>query len=301
VLLHANAVAGDRAQQPTADLNKASNSAVARKQAIETIPIDQLSPAARTKVRWVLENTSLFRRLPLRVIICDAELYSFAAQHPDVVVNIWEVLGVSHIVMRQTGPEAYQVNDDIGTTGTFEYLYRSRDTQIAYIDGKYGGKIFGQHVRGRGIIILKSGFVRDIEGRCYISSRLDAFMNIEPGSAEFLTKTFQPMVGKVADSNFVQTADFLGSLSRTAEVNLRGMQRLTARLDKVQPEVREHFAQVVERVAQRANKSQQAAADRGDQEATGSPNLQDPLVARREKLADPAPVSPEAPLPPPTP
>ena len=298
----ATSLAGERLSLQGSDPNKATTGAAARQQAIESIPIDQMTPAARAKVRWVLENTSLYRRLPLRVILCDADLYLFAAQHPDVVVNIWEVLGVSRLTMRQTGPDAYNVTDDMGTTGSFEYLYKGRDTQVAYIDGKYGGRIFGHHVRGRGIVVLKSGYVRDVEGRSFVSSRLDAFMNIEPGGVEFLTKTFQPLVGKVADANFIQTADFLGSLSRTAEVNQRGMQRLTARLEKIQPQVRQEFAQVTQRVAQRANPSGQTAAAReADDDEAAPPQLEEPRVARREKLVVPEPVSPARPAPTPSP
>jgi hypothetical protein len=298
----ATALAGDAAPLTVADLNKPTTSPAARQQAIESIPVEQLTPAGRAKVNWVLENTSVYRRLPIRVAVCDADLYVFLAQHPDVVVNIWETLGVSHLSMRQTGPDTYQVSDDAGTTGTLQYLLRSRDTQVVYVDGQYTGRVLGHQVRGRGIMVLKSGCVRDVEGRCYVSSRLDAFMNVEPGGAEFLTRTFQPLVGKVADLNFIQTADFLGSLSRTAEVNRRGIQRLVARLDKVAPDVRGQFAQLAEQAAQRASKTSQAEGRvREDVEPTGQSQVNEPLVARRTTIAEAAPVTRATPSPTPTP
>ncbi|MCR4414052.1 MAG: hypothetical protein NUV77_16675 [Thermoguttaceae bacterium] len=234
------------------DPNKATSSRAARDNAIESIPFDRLSAEGKQKVQWVLQNTSVFRRLPIRVVQCDADLYLFLVEHPDVVVNIWEVLGVSHLTMRQTGPDTYQVTDDIGTTGSMQFLYRSRDTHVLYVDGTYTGSMFGHRVRGRGLMVLKSGYVRDVQGRCFVTSRLDAFMNVEPGGAEFLTKTFQPVVGKIADTNFLQTVGFLACLSRTAEVNLPGMQRLAARLAKVSPQTREQLAQLAQQAAQRA-------------------------------------------------
>jgi len=252
-------------------------------------------------VAWVLENTSVFRRLPIRVTVCDPDLYQFLVQHPDVVVNIWEHFGVSHLTLRQIGPDAYQVTDDVGTSGTIQYLYRSRDTNVAYIDGQYTGRLLGQHVRGRGIMVLKSGYVRDVEGRCYVTSRLDAFMNIEPGGAEFLTKTFLPLVGKVADQNFTQTADFLGSLFRTAEVNRRGMQRLAARLDKIQPEVREQFAQLAEQVAQRAGRPDRTAKGEEKKGPVGQTSPPEPLVARRPDVVEPPRATPTTPSPRPSP
>jgi len=274
------------------DPNKASTSLAARQNAIDSIPTGLLTPAGRAKVAWVLENTSVFRRLPVRVTVCDPDFYQFLVQHPDVVVNVWEVFGVSHLTLRQTGPDAYQVIDDAGTSGTIQFLYRSPDTNVAYVDGQYTGRLFGHHVRGRGIMVLKSGFVRDVEGRCYVTSRLDAFMNIEPGGAEFLTKTFQPLVGKVADQNFTQTVDFLGSLYRTAEVNRRGVQRLAARLEKVQPEVRQQFAQLAEQVGQRADRSERTTSTARQQEKNGSAGASNPgapLVARRPNVVEALP------------
>jgi len=284
-----------------ADPGRADTSHAARQDAVESIPAAKLAPAAREKVAWILANTSVFRRLPIRVISCDADLYQFLVQHPDVVVNIWEVFGISHLSMRQTGADTFQVSDDAGTTGTLQYLYRSRDTQVIYVDGLYTGKLFGHQVRGRGIMVLKSGYVRDTQGRCFVSSRLDAFMNVEPGGAEFLTKTFQPLVGKVADLNFVQTADFVGSLSRTAEVNRRGMQRLVARLEKVQPDVRQQFAQVTETVAQRAVQSTRLGGLEGQRSAGVEDAGNQPLVAQRPKASAPSPATPPSPSPPPSP
>ena len=57
---------------------------------------------------------------------------------------------------------------------------------------------------------------------------------------------------KNIDNNFIQTIAFLGSMSKTAEVNLAGMQRLAGRLTHVQPETRQQLAGVVASVTHRA-------------------------------------------------
>ncbi len=290
-------IAGDRTSQSLPDPNKANTSLAARQNAIDSIPTERLTAAGRAKVAWVLENTSVFRRLPIRVTVCDPGMYEFLVQHPDVVVNVWEIFGVSHLSLRQTARDAYQVIDDAGTSGTIQFLYRSRETNVVYVDGQYTGRLFGHHVRGRGVMVLKSGFVRDVAGRCYVTSRLDAFMNIEPDGAEFLTKTFQPLVGKVADQNFTQVVDFLGSLHRTAEVNRSGMRRLAARLEKVQPEVRQQFAQLADRLAQQAGRSERTAREPDKDGPTGQADSAEPLVARRPGAVEVPSVTPTTPSP----
>ena len=75
---------------------------------------------------------------------------------------------------------------------------------------------------------------------------------MDSGGAELLARTLQPLVVKNIDNNFMQTIAFLGSMSKTAEVNLGGMQRLAGRLSHVQPETRQQLSAVVTAVAQRA-------------------------------------------------
>ena len=69
---------------------------------------------------------------------------------------------------------------------------------------------------------------------------------------ELITRAAYPLIGKTADNNFSQTAAFLGAQSRTIEVNNHGVQRLAAQLQRVQPQVRDRFAELAAGVAARA-------------------------------------------------
>jgi hypothetical protein len=232
--------------------NKATASRAARDDAVRSIPFDKLDAQARAKVASVLQDVSFFRRMPIRVTQCDPELYVFLVHHPDVIVNIWQVLGVTRVTMQENGPDTFWVTDPAGTKGTVDYLYSDHDTQVIYTQGSYDGPLFTRPVKGRGLVVLKSGWVREPDGRYYVTSRMDAFMRVEHLGAEILTRTFQPLVGKVADINFTYTAEFLGKLSRTAEKNGDGVERLAGKLTAVQPEVRREFAQVARRVAEKS-------------------------------------------------
>jgi hypothetical protein len=74
-------------------------------------------------------------------------------------------------------------------------------------------------------------------------------LTIEPMGAELLGKTVSPLMGRTVDNNFIQTVAFAGSLSRTAEVNGRGVQRLATQLTHVQPEVRTQFSELAGKMA----------------------------------------------------
>jgi hypothetical protein len=136
-----------------------------------------------------------------------------------------------------------------------EILFSSRDTQLVYGEGTYQGPLFARSIKGRAVLLLKTNTVRDSEGRFHITSRLDSFVSIEPGGIELLTKTIQPIIGKTADNNFIQTLNFVGSLSRTIETNSRGVQRLATRLDHVPPPVRTQFAELAASLGQKTTAS----------------------------------------------
>jgi len=233
------------------DPRKATTSREARESAIRSIPFEKMDRQARAKIGSVLSNISVFRRMPTRVVDCDPKLYLFLLRHPDVVVNIWEVLQVSTLKLRQIEGEQFEVTEKLGTAATVEFLYSSHDTHVIYAEGTYDGPLFAKPVKGRSLMVLKSGYVREPDGRFYITSRLDAFVRVEHGGAELLTKTFHPLVGKTADMNFVQTVAFLGSLSRTAEVNSGGVQRLAGKLLNVDVQLRHQLARLADEIGRK--------------------------------------------------
>lgn len=240
----------------------ATTSPEARQSALQSIPFEKLDAQALEKVRAVLSNVTVFRRLPIQVVDCDPDLYLFLVRHPDVVVGIWQALKLSRLELRQIGPNLFEVTEPDGSTARFEYLYRSHDTHIAYAEGTYAGPLLARPVKGQCLLILKTGYVRETDGRYYITNRLDAFVSVDRSAAQLVTRTIQPVIGRVADNNFVQTVGFLGSLSRTAELNSPGVERLATCLTSVAPETRQAFAEVAAAVAQKAIATQSEMAAR---------------------------------------
>lgn len=231
---------------------RASVSRASRDDAIASIPFDQLTPEGRDKVSAVIEHASLFRRLPTQVIQCDPELFLFVIDHPDIVANIWQLLGIENVVLTPTGPQTFEADDGAGTTGDVEFLHRRHDMQVIYSEGSYDGPMFTKPVTGRCVLVLRSGYQRDNEGHYFITNRVDAFIQLDHVGLEFLAKTFHPLVGRVADYNFMATGTFLENLSRAAELNPAGMARLAQRLEHVHPDVRDEFLTVSLEVAERA-------------------------------------------------
>jgi len=250
-------------------VGKASTTRVTRDAAIGDIPLDRLRPEARARISAVVTNPSMFRRMPVNVVECDPDLYRFLIRHPEVVVNIWQLMGITNVSVERKGPFTIDATDGVGTVTRVELVYGSNDTHLIYCEGSYEGPLFPNRLTGRCVLLLKSGFEAAESNRWRVTNRLDVFLQVDHVGVDALTRTLHPLFGKSADTNFVESTKFLERIARTSEENGPGMQRLAQRLDKVQPDVRTRFAELATEVYQ--NAQQRVAVVEKPGETVGSP------------------------------
>ncbi len=234
------------------DASKGSSSREDRQAAIDSIPFDKLEETAKTKVNLVLKDVSIYRRMPVEVVRCNPELYLFLVNRPDAVVNLWEVLGISEVHLRQVGKNTYRADDGHGTLCDFEFLYRSHDFHVIHAEGSYVGPLFNRQIKGKCLMTLRSGFVKETDGNYYVTHRLDAFCKLDNVGADLLAKSIHPLVGKVCDRNFTEISAFMGSISRKMEHDEDWGQHIASKLEHVHPSVREAFSKLITKLAKQA-------------------------------------------------
>ena len=237
---------------------KADTSRVARKEAIASMPLANLAPQDRAAVEDVINDPSIYRRLPSQVIDCDPHFYLFLLDNPDIIVQIWRVLGISNVELDRTGDNSFRGADGEGTTCDVHVLHRSHDRQLLYATGAYEGSVLKNRVEVRCVMMLRSKYIRETNGRHYVTCALDVFVRIDQGGLELLAKTFQSLIGRSADMNFAEAMGFVSSLSRTAEVNPDGVARISRRLNNVHEETKVRLAVVSAEVAARAEQNEAA-------------------------------------------
>ncbi len=232
------------------DATQATSSRAAREAAIGEIPMSRLTPEARQRIQRVVRNPSMFRRLPVQVVDCDPQLYRFLIRYPEVVVNIWQLMGITQVEAHRLAPYILQAKDGAGTTTRIELIYGTRDTHLIYCEGNYDGPLTRRPVEGRCVLLLKSGYVQTERGRWHVVNRLDVFLQVDHAGLDLLTRTVRPLIGKAADTNFQQSTQFIERIHRTSEENGPGMQRLASRLDEVSADVRDEFSRLTRDIFQ---------------------------------------------------
>ncbi len=222
-----------------------------RRQAIESIPAQRLTPKAQQRIAEVVNRPSLYRRMPVTVVRTDPELYLFLIRHPEVVVNMWDLMGVTKVSVARTGDYTFDARDGAGTQCSVELLYGDRNVHVMYSEGHYEGPLLRRLIRGRCVLVLHSEYTQTNDGSIHVTNRLDMFVRFENVGAELLARTLHPLVGKSADHNFVESTKFLGQVSDAAATKLDRLQQFSRRLTKVDADVKNEFNTISAGVAQR--------------------------------------------------
>jgi hypothetical protein len=122
-------------------LTEGSSSKQHRKQTVNSIPYHQLNQLTKEKITGILEKPSIYRQLPVTSINVDPDYFRFLVRYPEVIVNIWQMMGVTKMSTKRTGPYSLSTNDGAGTISSLELVYGTDNLHIFYGTGSYEGPI----------------------------------------------------------------------------------------------------------------------------------------------------------------
>ncbi len=214
----------------------------ARLAAIRSIPFEQLTPDATQRLRRIVDEASYFRRMPTQTVACDTEMYLFLIRHPEVVVSLWDVMGMTKVTLERIGEYQLRGNDGVGTKCNMDLIYGSENLHIYQSQGAYSGNLWARELQGRCVVCIHNQPTQLADGTPGMVAWMDAFMKLENVGADLAVKALGPFVSKTADHNFAECAGFFSQISQTAWTNPEGLVRVASRLPRVAPPVREQFA-----------------------------------------------------------
>ena len=219
----------------------------ARKSASKAMPLDGMAEADRRAAEKILRNPTLYRRLPVESFTCNRALLDFSLAHPEIVVDIWRVLGISKVALDPTAPGQWQMSDGWGTEGTLRLLRHERTaeggTMVLLGQGGYSGSLSPQPLSGSCLLLVRyrpTGAADD--GTARHAMQVDAFLDADGVGLEIVTRTLQPLIVRSSASNLQEICQFMASLSAAAAENPEGVARLSGRLTNIEPADRQTFA-----------------------------------------------------------
>ncbi len=227
-----------------------TSSREAREQAARSVPLSSLTSEAIKKLRPVIEDPTIFRRMPTHTVPADQEFFNFIVRHPEVLVEIWKEMGVTRVETKRTGPFVFSGDDGAGTHCTNELILGSDRLHIYYSEGYYDGGMVAKKLDGRCVCVVYGQSSLGPGNQATITGHMDVFLKLDNLGADLIAKTISPLVVKTADYNYMETLRFISQLSVAAQRDPEAVERLSAKLNLV-PDVKNRFIQVANQAALR--------------------------------------------------
>ena len=236
-------------------LAKASTSQESASEVISQVPWKAISPAARKKAEQIVSSYTFYRRLPMTGGYCNPEIYDFLVCHPEVVVGTWEAGGFKQLSVSNNGSGHFSIKDSSGTSGEIEVVYHDNKILVFLCSGVYEGQLAPRPIQGDIFCVMQYRFTEDAaNGNKPIAvTRLDTFVRMSSASADLVGKAFAPMIGKIADSNFVKTVDSVNQISELMERNPKVLAEMIQEVPSIPMETKNEFLGYIERVTGHAS------------------------------------------------
>ncbi|OYP38063.1 hypothetical protein CGZ80_03470 [Rhodopirellula sp. MGV] len=176
---------------------------------LRTLPLQRLTPQAKSRIVAVTDNPTIRRRLPSQAIRCDEDLFLFLTRQPEAIIGLWDLMGITNVQVERIGPYQLKADDGSGTTCVIDLVYGDRNLHIYYAEGKYDGKFAQKPIIGKGLFVFRSSYAVASDGGTTVMGTLDCYVKFESLGADLIARSLRGLIGKSADHNYVETASFI--------------------------------------------------------------------------------------------
>ena len=276
--LQARSDVGDVVADGTAArIDSGSSSRETRRRAVAALPLERIMEPQRRAVDACVRSATLYRRLPVETVVCDADLLDFALQKPETIVDMWRVLGISRLSLDPTAAGQWRLSDGYGTVGVLRLVHREQQglsgLLVFHGRGAYTGPLSPRNLTGSCVLLVRHGpAMPAVEGRQRQTIQIDSFVDMDGVGLEIVTRTLQPLIVRSAAANFHEICLFVSTLSESARSNPEGVAQLAGRLPQTTPADRQALATIARRAAQ--------PGLRGGVDVASADRLQTELAAR---------------------
>ncbi len=257
-------------------LNNPLSSYAQRQDVISRLPLQRLTPKAQQRILAIAKSPTLYRRLPTQAIDCDREMFLFLTRNPEVMIGIWDLMGITAVQTRRTGPYQFEAEDGSGTDCLVDLVYGDPHVHIYVAEGSYDGAMVAKPIRGKGVFVVRSSYATGSDGGTTVTGTIDCFVQIESLGADLVARTLSGLIGRSADNNFVETARFMAQVSQASAKNPPAMIDVAARLPQVEETTRREFLAVINGIAEKSDDRLRTAGNPTQRRSRSTPRTINP-------------------------
>lgn len=190
-------------------LQSGTSSRRVRKAAIDAIPFHLMSAASSVQAHSIVDNLSLFRRLPTLRVESDRRCYEFFRNHPDVAVSIWRAMKISNVEMSRTSEVSFSTDTKDGTSGTVQVLLNTPEHCVVVCHGEFKSPAVSKPIQAVAMMHLQPQYD---ENGC-VTHLLDMYVSFPSAAVEAIARLISPVSNRIADRNFEEVSLFVEMMS----------------------------------------------------------------------------------------
>jgi hypothetical protein len=221
------------------ELEEGTSSRWTRRAAISALPLAQLSPEARQRANAVIDNISVFRRLPVVQCEADPRVFRFFTENPDMAVAVWQAMGISELTLKADGPGRYTTDSGDGSAGVITVLYRTEREQLILCEGLFKSPVLPKAIQARSLMHLKVDSAQNSAGANLSTCRADVYVSFPSNAIEAAVRTITPVSNRIADRNFHEVAMFIRMMHVAMTKQPGWVEQIVGQMEGVTPQQRE--------------------------------------------------------------
>jgi hypothetical protein len=209
------------------------------------VPLAEIAPEARDAVAEVIREHTFHHRGAPETFPCNSRVYLSLLNEPALTLALWKDLSASPVQLRQVGPHRYEGTDGNGATASWEFVYRSPKMHVLLCNLQYNSPRGSTHLEGRIVLVVHSGFYREVNGEPWIQHDVEAFVKIDSKGWKLAARTFRPLIEKLLEDQVREAGWFVSLMGRLVSMYPNWACQVTLKQDDIQTEVRQRFRDVV--------------------------------------------------------
>jgi hypothetical protein len=172
----------------TAPLHAATTAPVAVDGYVEGVPLAEIAPAYRERMRHVLVEPTLHSRGPVEVFRGNPGFYEWLLNHPDKAVTMWRRLGARCTDIHDRGNGRFAYTDPHGSDIAWETVHRGPGERIWYAEGAASPGAFFPLAPVRAVVVLRYTQTPDAYGRVVFHHQAELWMQTDSKAAALMAK-----------------------------------------------------------------------------------------------------------------
>lgn len=209
------------------------------------IPWNKLDDKTRAKLEEVVNDATIYYRTPSEVFATSPELYLLLLHEPVLTLDLWRTLGASPASVEKTADGQFKGSDGHASTGQWEFVYKSPDVHVIYAEGQYLGPFLGSTLNTKSVLVLRTVFFQEADGKQYVKHQLDGFVKAESGNLKPLAQSLRPLFKKTVQTTMQESLWFVSLLCRFAGHDPHAVMRALEHADNASDTAKTRLREII--------------------------------------------------------